>query len=401
MTNRWLFWTRALLTAGAAALVVSLPVRHVLGQTPTPPSVRAPLPADVDALARRAADRVAALQREADTLTSQERTLLGELRRLEIERDLRTEELAQAERALETVGREKVETAARLARLEQQLTTGRPGVQERLVEIYKLGRAGYVRLLFGVDDIRAAGRAYRTVAFLAHQDRVRAAAYRATLIELHATAQQLEDREALARSLEADAGRARAAAERAVADRSALVDRIDSRRDLNAQLVGELDAARQKLRAMPLASGADAAGEQPALLPLRPFRGDLEWPVSGRVIHPFGQQTDPRFGTSTYQAGILVAAAADTPVHAIHEGVVAFAEPFPGFGNLVILDHGNQAFSLYGHLSSLLVGRGTRVVHGQPVGTVGASPAGDPELYFELRIDGKPVDPVQWLKREP
>jgi septal ring factor EnvC (AmiA/AmiB activator) len=399
MTNRRSRSTRVLLAAGAAALVVSLPTGQVLGQTPTPPAVQAPAPADVDALARRAAERMGALQREADALASQERTLLGELRRLEIERDLRTEELAQAERALETVSREKVEAAARLAGLVEQVESGRPGVQGRLVEIYKLGRAGYLRLLFGVDDIRAAGRAYRTVAFLAHQDRVRAASYRATLIEMHATARQLEDRQVRARSLQEDAGRARAAAEKAVADRSALVDRIDSRRDLNAQLVGELDAARLKLRTMPLAASAAAAGPQPVLLPLRPFRGDLEWPVNGRLARRFGEPADARLGT-TYQAGILVAAALDTPVHAIHEGVVAFAEPFAGFGNLVIVDHGNQAFSLYGHLSSLLVERGARVVHGQAVGAVGASPTGDPELYFELRIDGKPVDPVQWLKRE-
>jgi septal ring factor EnvC (AmiA/AmiB activator) len=164
--------------------------------------------------------------------------------------------------------------------------------------------------------------------------------------------------------------------------------------------MGELDAARERLRALQVtAPAAQPGGRAAPLLPLRPFRGDLPWPVDGRLVSRFGQRRNPRFGTSTYQSGIVIAAPAGTPVLAIHEGVVAYAEPFTGFGNLVIVDHGNQAFSLYAYLASVLVSRGTPVVHLQPVGTVGATPAGDVELYLELRIDGKPVDPLQWLKR--
>ena len=78
---------------------------------------------------------------------------------------------------------------------------------------------------------------------------------------------------------------------------------------------------------------------------------------------------------------------------------MAYAEPFTGFGNLVIIDHGGQAYSLYGYLDSVAVTRGARVARGQAVGEVGHTPAGKPGLYFELRIDGKAVDPVQWLKK--
>jgi septal ring factor EnvC (AmiA/AmiB activator) len=83
----------------------------------------------------------------------------------------------------------------------------------------------------------------------------------------------------------------------------------------------------------------------------------------------------------------------------VHEGTVAYAEPFSGYGNLVILDHGGQSYSLYGYLASLDVTRGARVERGESVGTSGRPPTGEPALYFELRIDGKPVDPLQWLKR--
>ncbi len=86
-------------------------------------------------------------------------------------------------------------------------------------------------------------------------------------------------------------------------------------------------------------------------------------------------------------------------VRAVHEGTAAFAAPFTGFGTLVIVDHGAGAYSLYGHLSQALVTKGASVKRGSVVGSVGHTPAGAPALYFELRIDGRPVDPVQWLRR--
>jgi septal ring factor EnvC (AmiA/AmiB activator) len=88
-----------------------------------------------------------------------------------------------------------------------------------------------------------------------------------------------------------------------------------------------------------------------------------------------------------------------TPVRVVHEGTVAFADTFAGYGKLVIIDHGAQAFSLYGHLLDMSVARGARVSQGDPVGTAGFALLGIPGLYFELRVDGQPVDPLQWLKK--
>jgi septal ring factor EnvC (AmiA/AmiB activator) len=97
--------------------------------------------------------------------------------------------------------------------------------------------------------------------------------------------------------------------------------------------------------------------------------------------------------------GIEIAAAEGTPSLAIHGGTVAFAGAFAGCGNLVILDHGAQAFSLYGNLLDIAVARGARLERGQPVGSVGFSLTGPAGLYFELRVDGRAVDPLQWLKK--
>jgi len=106
-----------------------------------------------------------------------------------------------------------------------------------------------------------------------------------------------------------------------------------------------------------------------------------------------------RSASSLASTGIDINAAEGAPVAAVHEGVVAYADAFGGFGNLVIVDHGAQNFSLYGNLLEMSVAKGARVERGEAVGTVGAAPAGPPELHFELRIDGQSVDPLQWLRK--
>ncbi len=106
--------------------------------------------------------------------------------------------------------------------------------------------------------------------------------------------------------------------------------------------------------------GRPAAGRRsrrrPSALPIRPFQGALPWPARGTVSRRFGRQPSSRFGTAIVRNGMEMATAEGQPVRAVHEGTVAFADPFAGYGNLVIVDHGDRAYSLYGHLGSVEVG---------------------------------------------
>jgi septal ring factor EnvC (AmiA/AmiB activator) len=107
-----------------------------------------------------------------------------------------------------------------------------------------------------------------------------------------------------------------------------------------------------------------------------------------------------KFGRGTSANGIEISATEGAgPVVAIHDGTVAFAGPFAGYGNLVIVDHGAQTFSLYGDLLDIGVQKGARIEHGHTVGTAGPIPSGSDGIYFELRVDAHPVDPLQWLKK--
>lgn len=345
--------------------------------------------------AERVAARIKALQAESDRLASQARTVFGELRKLELDREIKQQEVEKTDLELARVTADRDRAEQRVGELEAIRVSQTPAVKERLVELSKRGRGGYVQLLLASNDVRAMGRMARGVAAVAELDRVRLDTHRRTLAAERDALNDLDQQRDAVEQLQRDATRARAAVEAAVSARNRLIDDLDRRRDLAAQYVEELQHAQLEIERT---IASTDAGSAVIALPIAPFRGDLPWPVTGEVTTRFGRAPAGRFGTSIVRNGIEVGTAEGTVATAVHEGTVAFAAPFSGFGTMVIVDHGGSAFTLYGHLLDASVSVGTNVSRGAPLGRVGLSPTGGASLYFELRIDGRPVNPLQWLR---
>lgn len=354
-------------------------------------------PQDPARTSERAGERIRALVREADILAAQQSKLLGELKKLEADRQAKVAEVTRVERDLQETQRRLNESRVKADALRKTADAERPEVVYRLVHLYKLGRAGYWRMLFDVDDLRSMGRAYRTAAALTRLDRDRVQAHQQTLNALAKERKDLEARAVQLAGLQEASKRARVALDRSVAAHNSLIDSIDARRDLNTQMTTELETAQQRLQASLNQVGTNGAA--PISLPMGAFQGALPWPARGPLISRFGRQTNSKFGTAIVKNGLEIGVPEGARVAAVHEGTVAYADQFTGYGNLVIVEHGEGAFSLYGHLASVRVTRGERVEAGSTVGTTGRNPGGNPALYFELRIDGRPVDPLQWLQK--
>lgn len=346
--------------------------------------------------AERIAARIKTLQAEADRLAARARTVFGELRRLELDREIKQQEVAKVDLELARVTAERDRAEKRVATLEATRVAQTPAIKERLVELSKRGRGGYVQLLLASDDVRALGRMARGVAAVAELDRVRLETHRRTLEAERDALNDLDQQRDAVEQLQKDAVRARAAVDAAVAARNRMIADLDQRRDLAAQYVAELQAAQEEIDKTVATTGATSSV---VALPIRPFKGDLPWPAKGRVSAAFGRMPAGRFGTTIVRNGIEVSVAEGSPAAAVHEGTVAYAAPFSGFGTLVIVDHGSSAFTLYGHLLDAVVKAGTKVRRGEVLGHVGLSPSGGAALYFEVRIDGRPVDPLEWLVR--
>ena len=342
---------------------------------------------------QRITDRIRALEREAEQLAGEARTLVGDLRRREIDRQIKAGQLKEAQTALAEAEKAVQDGTNRLAELEVQRVRQLPDLEKQLVDMYKHGRSGYLRLLFSAGDFREFGRATRAIGALSALDQRRIEEHRRTLQAMREERERLEQTAAALQGRAADARRAKAAADAAVASATELIEQIDARRDLTAQYVGELQVAYTRLQQQVDALSTD----KPAAVPLRPFQGALDWPVEGRTVGAFGQSSN-RLGGTAVRNGIEIAAEEGARVRAVHGGSVGYAGPFTGFGTVVILDHGGHGYSLYGYLASTALQQGAAVETGAEVGQVGLAPAGPPTLYFEMRIDGRSVNPLQWLK---
>lgn len=131
--------------------------------------------------------------------------------------------------------------------------------------------------------------------------------------------------------------------------------------------------------------------------PMQRYRGALPWPAPGPVVQTFGKHFLARYATYTVCNGLRLAVVPGTLVKALFPGQVAFARHFKGYGNMVVVDHGGEVFSLVAGLSSIHARVDQRVEMGTPLGVAGLEKE-EGNLYLEIRVGGKPQDPKGWLQ---
>ena len=129
-------------------------------------------------------------------------------------------------------------------------------------------------------------------------------------------------------------------------------------------------------------------------------RGQLKAPVAGRLARKFGPYKHVEMGTTLVSKGWIYRARIGTEVRAVFDGIVAYSGWYTGFGNLIIIDHGHDHHTIYAHLNAIHRAKGEFVSARDLIGKVGDSGSlNGPQLYFELRVNRKPVDPAPWMER--
>ena len=305
-------------------------------------------------------DRLAVLGEELGSLDDKQTTLLGELHRLEVQIRYTHEELELMKLELDCGYREVDALLKQIQVLESSIQTLRPYLSHRSVSLYKLGQLSYVRLLLSVEEPSELTRAYRYVSRLARADGVKISRFlndqKAFEVNksrlLVRTKEMLEKRNQLQATTKT--------LERQKTTKETLLAEIYERREMAETLAFELEDARGKLGnfVSRLAQG-EPPELDPVFLPIRLFRGELGWPVEGKVGTHFGKHFHPRFRTVTVQNGIEIEAPLSATVTAVYDGQVVFASWFQGYGKLLIIGHPKNVYSLYGHLSDIKVKKET------------------------------------------
>jgi len=289
----------------------------------------------------------------------------------------------------------------------QQAALGR-----RLQAMYKVHvQGGALPMLLAGEDPGTRAAAVRHLTSLASLDARLIQEYRGTTERLEDRRGREESRQRDLAGLRADAQREQSEVDRDAAKRRILLAKVRDERAYHERMVGELTEAARRLEAFirdlqakqrrlakipPPKPGADT----PPAVGFGTLRGRLPWPTEGRVVSAFGAQVHPRFGTRTFRNGVDIEAGEGRDVAAVFAGHVVYTGWFKGYGNLIILDHDNEYFTLYAHVADILVKEGDDVKQGQRIGTVGDTGSLEgPRLYFEVRYQGKPQNPEQWLRQ--
>lgn len=359
--------------------------------------------------------KLAELQQKMEALAKQQADTAAKRDSVNAQLAKQANALASAARAVRQTDTELAGKQRQLEQLQQQRTalnqtlhSQRAAIADLLRATYALGHGSDLRLLLGDEDVSRIARALVYSTYF-QQDRVQRVQ---KLMGDLATLQQLEtsintEQQALQAAKTkrekqaAELGQQRAAQQKLAAETDAQYkDQAEKLAALkqNAQslnnLLAKLQKAIDEAAARAAAERAEAARKHPGHKPPPAIeiggaganiRGNLPWPASG-VVNSYGN-------------GVLIKASGGSEIHSVARGKVIYAGFLRGYGMLVIVNHGNGWMSMYGNNESVLRDVGDAVEAGQVLGTASPPTGINTGVYFELRKNGKPVDPRSWLSQ--
>lgn len=319
-------------------------------------------------------------------------------------------DLRGVESSLERTGREiqKVTEEANRKRIE---------IERRLSSLYKAGELGALRMFFSAESFPQLAENIRYMRSILENDKRIFLEYNQKIEQLKALKADLE-RDALKKErIMGGIEQKKREIEEEKIKKAAYLGKVRQDRKSYETSLKELQANASRLQTMisrldalsrrKLSSRHEKPGSKLkplAELPPVPDRGfasqkgRMSLPVRGEIVESYGKHKHPEFNSFTFSKGLSISASSGTEIKAIYEGTVIFADYFKGFGNMIIVDHGGGYFTLYAHASRLAKKVGAEVARQEIIGAVGDVDSSKGSiLYFEIRHQGKPVDPASWV----
>jgi septal ring factor EnvC (AmiA/AmiB activator) len=320
-------------------------------------------------------------------------------------------DLKGVESSLERTGREIVRVTDEANRKKQE-------IERRLASLYKAGELGALRMFFSAESFPQMAENIRYMSSILDHDKKIFAEYDQKIVELRKLKVELERDAAKKSRIKEGIAEKKLEIEHEKTKKAAILVKVRQDRSSYEKSLKELQANAARLQTMlerldalsrrKLSSRHEKPGSRPkplAELPPVPDRGfatqkgRMSLPVRGEVVETYGKHKHPEFNSYTFSKGVSISAGAGSDIKSIYDGSVIFADYFKGYGNMIIIDHGGGYFSLYAHASKILKKVGADVARNEIVATVGDTDSSrGPLLYFEIRHQGKPVDPAEWVR---
>jgi len=341
-------------------------------------------------------------------LKGREKDVLAQL--LDTDRNLQLTQryLNALERRRRVVASNLGDATVELARTSLQLDADRRRLAWRLREMYKRGRSADLEYVLSAQSFGDLVTRTYYLARIAQEDRAQMLLTQARRGQVQDTKARLESRQRELDRLKKETDRERQSLSQLRAERRALLSKVRLDAKSNEAAAQQLEQASRRIQALigqlekqRLAAERGVPGTKPLPL-LGDFgqnKGRLPWPVTGRVARSFGTQTNPRFGTTTFNSGIDIAVASGTPFSAVAKGRVDYVNVLEGYGKCAIINHGGGFYTLYANASDILVTVGKEVAAGEIIGRVGdtGSTIGT-ALHFEIRKGREALNPLDWFR---
>jgi septal ring factor EnvC (AmiA/AmiB activator) len=377
----------------STALLVAL---VILAGGPLPPAVAQR--SDHESDLERIKKEIGGLRRQLKTVRTRTQSVERDLEAVEIELQIVGRELDAARRVERELETERESIAERVLSINAEVEKQSWYLRHRLAMLYRMGRVPYLRMLLSMDPKSDPLRAVSMLAYMVGRDARAVSEFQRAQEELVLQEGLLAEKERELTATRRIASQRREVAARKREEKAALLAQLRSESRLSAERLAELEEKARRLERLftLLYEESGPAGES---LRIGEFKGALDWPVRGKVIERFGRQKSTEFDTYVVNNGIRIAAEPGSPVRAVFTGTVLFAQWFKGYGNLIILDHGDRVFSLYGNTRGGNLAVGETVQAGATIAAVAEGEEGSSGyVYFEIREDNRPTDPHGWLR---
>lgn len=335
----------------------------------------------------------------SEKIAQKKATESSALQRLEqLERDINNSDrkLRQSSASLNELKNKIATTQKSSGHYEDILKRARKDVEKRLRVLYTTGDAGTLRLIFSDASPAIIAENTEFLQRITAHDKALMLQYRKQVENLRENKKALEaEQKKYAATLRQQQER-RSELERAKREQASLVNEIRRDSSMLEKLLADL---KQRSEAMKELVTSLERRKHKSFIPsgasFETLKGKLQWPSSGSIRSGFGVHKHQQFGSQVKTNGLEIAAVPGTRIKSIWEGRVVFAAPFKGYGNMLILDHGDKYYSLYANTAKLQKNKGDKVKQGEVVAVAGFD--GGDSYYFEIRKRGTPLNPIEWL----
>ncbi|MBT5376729.1 MAG: peptidoglycan DD-metalloendopeptidase family protein [Nitrospinaceae bacterium] len=341
--------------------------------------------------------KIAKQEKLISSVGKKENRLLGKLKKIDNQIKLRDRELKIYQWNFQINKKKLSKLEKNLNKNKKELGAQKIILGKRFRQIYKEGPVFSLKLAFSSENISDLLQRIKYLELIATHDAKLLTDFNNYLVTLKDEKQALLAVKAKLVGLKKMALVKQGEFQKVRKDKKHFLKKIKKKKQLGIQTRKELLRASNNLNDLikklltKLVSGAG--------LDISDKKGRLSMPLKGKVLNKFGRQKDRQLGSFIVHNGINIKAKTGMSVHSIFDGKVLYTGELEGYGNLVIIGHGKDYHSLYGHLDSIAVKKNQVVKIGETIGLSGdtGSLVGE-TLYFEMRKKGEPIEPVRWFK---